>query len=275
MNKETLKLIIATREKFTEYIPDNRDSVTVSGFCRKSGRFGKNTNTYCHAGLTEYGAVGDLAIYTRHQGPTNADKTIDLFYKYLLYESPWSKVFIKPKVRDVIKDGKDKGFIIDTNQPNNLTAQACFASRMATENKKRLVSFYDLYHLFSNKDLAFLVSFFIIKSGKDFTISSGSYGHTHVPDGLSKKAVENFLAHNGREDELTVNKPKHVWKVNNSFGPPGNHLAEHLLKFTPNKSTESFLNIFDTKPKSATKAIVFKKEDFPALVKHVEEEYLN
>ncbi|NOQ73268.1 MAG: hypothetical protein GQ574_14775 [Crocinitomix sp.] len=274
MNKTTLKLVLEAREKFTKFEPENRTSVTVAGFCRKNGSFGRNNNTYCHAGLREYGEVGDLAIFTRHQGPTGPDKTIDLFYSYLLYESPWSGLFVKPSVVDVVQDGKDKGFIIDTNNPNNLTTQACFASRMATENKMKLVSFYDLYHLFSNKDLAFLVSFFIAKSGEGFVVSGDYYGHTHMPDGLSKDYVKNFMSHSPRKDELCIDNPIHSRSVNNSFGAGGEDLLRYLQKFAPVVTTESGLNIFDTKPKKVVSAKEFTKKDFPALVAYVEKEFM-
>jgi len=270
-----MKVLLAAREEFTKFHPRNRSSITIAGFCRKDGSFGENGNTACHAGIKNYGEVGDLAIYTRHQGPTKKDKNIDMFYHYLMYDSPWASIFVKPKVRDVVQDAKEKGFILSTNHPNNMVAHACFASRLATENKSRVVSFAKLYELFKNKDLAFLVASFTIGSGNDYTFT-GHKGHFHFASGLSKKYVTNFLKHNSRRDKLTINDTRHNYSVNDSFdtGGGGDYFVDYLKRFNPSGSSKSKYNIFDTKPKPVNTSIVFKERDFPALVKYVEKEFL-
>ena len=267
--------LVLTRKQFTKFAKSNRSDVTKAGFCRKDGGFGENGNTACHAGIRSYGQVGDLAIYSQHQGPVKKDKNIDTFYHYLMYESPWSSIFVKPKVKDVVQDAKENGLILSTNHPNNMVAQACFASRLATENKDRVVAFSDLYKAFGNKDLAFLVASFTVKSGDGFTFTSNKGGHFHFNSGLSKKYVENFLKHKYRKGTTTIKKPRYEYTVNDSFSKDGgDYLLDFLRKFDPKKGIEIKLNIFDTKPKPKAIGKTFRVSDIPQLVKYVEEEFL-
>ena len=245
---DNMKVLLKAREQFTKFYPNNRDRVTIAGFCRKDGSFGENSNTACHAGVGSQGKVGDLAVYTRHQGPTKKDKNIDMFYHYLMYESPWSPLFVKPPVKNVVQDAKEKGFILSTSHPNNMVAQACFASRLATENKTRIVAFARLYKLFKNKDLAFLLSSFLIKSRGDYTISEHGGGHFHFNRGMSKKYVENFLKHKSRRDDLFIDNPRYS-RVNDSFDSgTNNYFAEFLKRFNPKGAGKTKNNIWDFSP---------------------------
>lgn len=113
-------------------VKSRSDSTAVYGFLQKDGSVCQVQNTACHAWAMR-GHYNGVAIINKRCFASGANEDTELFYNWLINDSPVARAFI---TKDA-KVANESHTIVDLEAPRNMVGNALVASRGPWEKKSR------------------------------------------------------------------------------------------------------------------------------------------
>lgn len=178
--------------------------VAKVGFVFDNGDIAFSTNTACHAGLR-----GNIQLFRENKCAFIAsyvctDKELPecskAFYTWLFNSSVWKDCFFTKSPEEAF----ETGIILNTNQPNNLIASACMASRHPTEFPSHCRAWYIMVKEGMPEDVAYLISLCIKEYGGSLNYFQ-LYGHVPFPASIRREGVQRFLNKKMFKEEVGPN----------------------------------------------------------------------
>lgn len=150
------------------------------------------------------------------------------FLKYIVFESPWSKYYVKDTIDNILK----KGIFLDVNHPHSYVVAACIALRVGYEHdKRRLKVFQEALNQGFSGHVAFIVS-----------------QSTYLRDGNILQALENNGWHNCMSSmhgvDNIVSFFKNGYKESNE-APTSEGLKQYSIQESIGRITNNKFSVYD------------------------------
>jgi len=179
-----------------------------------------------------------------------AEEIDNIFYPWLMNESPWAKAFLQKDY----KIAKKEGFSLDANLPADYVASACVATRWLTENYSGFSQWptrrFSLYKrlLSEGVDLlwAFIMSnLFIPSKSLDYNFSVQD-GHHVVPPAWTLDGLKKFVVGDYSKSQETFSEKGGYYTIDSAWvgKGTGERLKDLAKSWTGSSKTTIDYNLF-------------------------------
>lgn len=172
-----------------------------------------------------------LSGLQRNNNPDATKEDKLMFADFFINKSPWKKVFVEQTPEDVVND---EMWIIDANNPANLIANACVATRIISEFPAKFKAWRRMVKTGIDETLAFFMCHYVAARDDDGEklIITGDGGHVCFESSFDKHYFNNFLNGNYQNEEPHMSEGIGYRRINNIWGIPLSKLNSYKLSET-------------------------------------------